>query len=56
MDYIGTCLLSFDSQSAQATCKLSEVLGESLSPYQQVLVQSLMKELPGRLWEVRNLL
>ncbi|PKI57789.1 hypothetical protein CRG98_021856 [Punica granatum] len=43
-------------KSAQATCKLSEVLGEALSPYHQVLLQSLMKELPGRLWEGKEAL
>lgn len=40
-------------QSAQAISKLSEVLGESLSSHYHVLLQSLMKEIPGRLWEVR---
>lgn len=39
-------------QSAQAISKLSEVLGESLASYYNVLLQSLMKEIPGRLWEV----
>lgn len=39
-------------QSAQAICRLSEVLGESLSSHHEVLLQSLMKEIPGRLWEV----
>jgi hypothetical protein len=41
-------------QSAQAICKLSEVLGDSLSSHQEVLLQSLMKEIPGRLWEVNK--
>ncbi|PIN26135.1 hypothetical protein CDL12_01113 [Handroanthus impetiginosus] len=38
-------------KASQAICKLSEVLGESLSSYHNVLLTSLMKELPGRLWE-----
>lgn len=38
-------------KAAQAICKLSEVLGDSLSSYHQVLLKSLMKEIPGRLWE-----
>ncbi|KAI9402448.1 hypothetical protein POPTR_001G274500v4 [Populus trichocarpa] len=38
-------------KSAQAICKLSEVMGESLSSYHHVLLDSVMKELPGRLWE-----
>jgi hypothetical protein len=47
------CLfVCFHLQSAQAICKLSEVLGESISSYHEVLLQSLMKEIPGRLWEV----
>ncbi|KAF5447658.1 hypothetical protein F2P56_033192 [Juglans regia] len=41
-------------KSAQAICKLCEVLGESMSPYHQVLLQSLMKEVPGRLWEGKD--
>jgi proteasome component ECM29 len=38
-------------KAAQGICKLSEVLGESLSLHHDVLLTSLMKELPGRLWE-----
>ncbi|KAG5253924.1 proteasome adapter and scaffold protein [Salix suchowensis] len=38
-------------KSAQAICKLGEVMGESLSSYHLVLLDSVMKELPGRLWE-----
>ncbi|KAG2674643.1 hypothetical protein I3760_13G146600 [Carya illinoinensis] len=41
-------------KSAQAICKLCEVLGESMSSYHQVLLQSLMKEVPGRLWEGKD--
>lgn len=43
-------------KSAQAICKLSEVLGDSLSSHQEVLLQSLMKEIPGRLWEGKDVL
>lgn len=39
-------------QAAQAICQLSEVLGESLSSHHHVLLESLMQEIPGRLWEV----
>lgn len=49
----GYCLYM---QSAQAICKLSEVMGESLSSYHHVLLDSVMKELPGRLWEVGMLI
>lgn len=42
-------------QSAQAICKLSDVLGDSLSSHYEVLIQSLIKEIPGRLWEVKKL-
>ncbi|XP_059624994.1 uncharacterized protein LOC132268214 [Cornus florida] len=42
--------------SAQAISKLSEVLGESLSPYSDDLLKSLMKEVPGRLWEGKDAL
>ncbi|KAK6164025.1 hypothetical protein DH2020_000889 [Rehmannia glutinosa] len=40
--------------ASQAICKLSEVLGESLSSHHNVLLTSLMKELPGRLWEGKD--
>lgn len=39
-------------QASQAVRKLSEVLGEILSSHHDLLLNSLMKELPGRLWEV----
>lgn len=39
-------------QSALAISKLCEILGESLSSCHPVLLKSLMKEIPGRLWEV----
>ncbi|KAL8055605.1 hypothetical protein ABFX02_04G067300 [Erythranthe guttata] len=41
-------------KASQAICKLSEVLGESLSSHHNVLLTSLMKELPGRLWEGKD--
>ncbi|XP_057801647.1 uncharacterized protein LOC131016878 isoform X1 [Salvia miltiorrhiza] len=37
-------------------CKLSEVLGESLSSHHSVLLASLMKEIPGRLWEGKEVM
>ncbi|KAK6235429.1 hypothetical protein SCA6_010766 [Theobroma cacao] len=43
-------------KSAKAICKLSEVLGDSLSSYHHVLLKSLMKEIPGRLWEGKETL
>ncbi|KAJ9146595.1 hypothetical protein P3X46_028837 [Hevea brasiliensis] len=43
-------------KSAQAICKLSEVLGESLSSCCHVLLEALMKEIPGRLWEGKDTL
>ncbi|GER40722.1 ARM repeat superfamily protein [Striga asiatica] len=41
-------------QASQAICKLSEVLGESLSSHHNVLLTSLIKEVPGRLWEGKD--
>ncbi|XAR59596.1 hypothetical protein NMG60_11015485 [Bertholletia excelsa] len=43
-------------KSAQAMSKLSQVLGESISPYHDALLKSLMKELHGRLWEGKDAL
>ncbi|XVF04907.1 hypothetical protein REPUB_Repub05bG0125300 [Reevesia pubescens] len=43
-------------KSAEAICKLSEVLKDSLSSYHDVLLKSLMKEIPGRLWEGKETL
>ncbi|CAA0805895.1 ARM repeat superfamily protein [Striga hermonthica] len=40
--------------ASQAICKLSEVLGESLSSHHNVLLTSLIKEVPGRLWEGKD--
>lgn len=38
-------------KSAKAIRKLCEVLGDSLSSFHSVLLQCLLKEIPGRLWE-----
>ncbi|CAI0541306.1 unnamed protein product [Linum tenue] len=43
-------------KSAQAIVKLTEVLGELLSSHQRILLESLMKELPGRIWEGKDAL
>uniref|UniRef100_A0A2P2M9G4 Proteasome-associated protein ECM29 homolog isoform X1 n=1 Tax=Rhizophora mucronata TaxID=61149 RepID=A0A2P2M9G4_RHIMU len=43
-------------KSAQAVCKLGEVLGDSLSTYHNILLEHLMKEIPGRLWEGKDAL
>ncbi|KDO54734.1 hypothetical protein CISIN_1g003081mg [Citrus sinensis] len=43
-------------KSAKAICKLGEILGESLSNYHHVLLESIMKEVPGRLWEGKDAL
>lgn len=39
-------------QAAQAVSKLCETLGEVVSSQHHVLLSSLLKEIPGRLWEV----
>lgn len=41
-------------KSALAISKLCEILGESLSSCHPVLLKSLMKEIPGRLWEGKD--
>ncbi|KAH9316636.1 hypothetical protein KI387_025263, partial [Taxus chinensis] len=38
-------------KSAKAMIKLAEVLSESLSPFVQDLLKFLVKEIPGRIWE-----
>ncbi|XP_021734263.1 proteasome-associated protein ECM29 homolog isoform X2 [Chenopodium quinoa] len=43
-------------KAAQAITKLSETLHESLSSHCQVLLSSLLKEIPGRLWEGKDAL
>lgn len=53
---IGSSSWASKKKSAQAISKLSEVLGESLSSHYHVLLQSLMKEIPGRLWEGKDAL
>lgn len=43
-------------KAALAIGKLSEILGKSLSPHHHVLLTSIMKEIPGRLWEGKDAL
>lgn len=43
-------------KAALAITKLSETLHEPLSAYSQVLLNSLLKEIPGRLWEGKDAL
>ncbi|XP_071911777.1 uncharacterized protein [Coffea arabica] len=43
-------------KAAQAITRLSEVLGESLSPHHPVLLTCLLKEVPGRLWEGKDVI
>ncbi|CAA7058763.1 unnamed protein product [Microthlaspi erraticum] len=43
-------------KSGKAICKLSEVLGESLWPHHNRLLQCLVTEIPGRLWEGKDAL
>ncbi|CAA0372204.1 unnamed protein product [Arabidopsis thaliana] len=43
-------------KSGKAICKLTEVLGESLSPHHKRLLQCLVNEIPGRLWEGKDAL
>ncbi|KAB2012864.1 hypothetical protein ES319_D09G119000v1 [Gossypium barbadense] len=54
-DSIASSSWASKRRSAKAICKLSEVLGDSLSSY-HVLLTSLMKEIPGRLWEGKETL
>ncbi|XP_065879858.1 uncharacterized protein [Euphorbia lathyris] len=53
---LGSSSWARKKKSAQAICKLSEVLGELLSSYHHVLLEALMKEMPGRLWEGKDAL
>ncbi|GAB4835308.1 hypothetical protein Ancab_000217 [Ancistrocladus abbreviatus] len=43
-------------KAAQAISKLAEILGESLSGHHRVLLDCLMREIPGRLWEGKDAL
>uniref|UniRef100_A0A7N0UGU9 Proteasome-associated protein ECM29 homolog n=1 Tax=Kalanchoe fedtschenkoi TaxID=63787 RepID=A0A7N0UGU9_KALFE len=43
-------------KSALATKKLSDILKDSLSSHHHILLECLMKELPGRLWEGKDAL
>ncbi|MFQ6631673.1 hypothetical protein Gotur_008433 [Gossypium turneri] len=54
-DSIASSSWASKRKSAKAICKLSEVLGDSLSSC-HVLLTSLMKEIPGRLWEGKETL
>ncbi|KAK9692274.1 hypothetical protein RND81_09G253100 [Saponaria officinalis] len=47
---------SSKKKAAQAITKLSETLRESLSTHCQVLLNLLLKEIPGRLWEGKDAL
>nr|CAB3490849.1 unnamed protein product [Digitaria exilis] len=40
-------------KSAKATKKLCDVLGDSLSAHHHNILESLLKELPGRFWEIQ---
>ncbi|CAH2033513.1 unnamed protein product [Thlaspi arvense] len=51
-----TLQLFLQEISGRAICKLSEVLGESLSPQHTRLLQCLVNEIPGRLWEGKDAL
>lgn len=42
----------FIMQAAQAVSKLCDILGEVVSSQHHVLLSSLLKEIPGRIWEV----
>ncbi|KAF8017206.1 hypothetical protein BT93_H2409 [Corymbia citriodora subsp. variegata] len=55
-DNISSSSWESKKKAAQAIRKLGEVLGESLSPFHQVLRISLMEELSGRLWEGKEAL
>ncbi|XP_056682996.1 uncharacterized protein [Spinacia oleracea] len=55
-DSISSSSWSSKRKAAQAITKLSETLHESLSTYCQVLLSSLLKEIPGRLWEGKEAL
>ncbi|KAK8955794.1 hypothetical protein KSP40_PGU002294 [Platanthera guangdongensis] len=43
-------------KSAKATVKLCESMGDSISAFQQVLVKFLLKEVPGRFWEGKDVI
>ncbi|KAG6414017.1 hypothetical protein SASPL_126733 [Salvia splendens] len=59
---VSRLLIGFDQmhllnvQASLGICKLSEVLGESLSSHHSILLTSLMKEIPGRLWEGKEVM
>lgn len=39
-------------QAARAISSIADVAGEAVEAYAQLLLQDLLVELPGRLWEV----
>ncbi|KAF4378493.1 hypothetical protein G4B88_027553 [Cannabis sativa] len=55
-DSITSSSWSSKKKSGLAICKLGEVLGESLASHHRVLLQAVMKEIPGRLWEGKETL
>ncbi|XP_029120499.1 uncharacterized protein [Elaeis guineensis] len=55
-DCIASSSWTSKRKSAKAIKKLSEMLGESLSSYHHNLLNCLLKELPGRLWEGKDVI
>lgn len=57
---ICTCIASSSwaskRKSAKAIRTLSDILGESLSPFHHNLLKSLLEELPGRFWEGKDVI
>ncbi|KAK1280870.1 hypothetical protein QJS04_geneDACA015003 [Acorus gramineus] len=53
-DGVASSSWSNKKKSAKAIRNLSEVLGESLSSFQSDLLNCLLKEIPGRLWEGKD--
>ncbi|KAJ4979048.1 hypothetical protein NE237_009828 [Protea cynaroides] len=51
---IGSSSWASKKKSANAIRKLSEVLGDTLSPHHHVLLKALLKESSGRLWEGKD--
>ncbi|XP_073008804.1 uncharacterized protein [Typha latifolia] len=55
-DCISSSSWACKRKSAKAIKKLSDILGESLSAYYQNLLECLLKELPGRFWEGKDVI
>ncbi|MQL77614.1 hypothetical protein Taro_010025 [Colocasia esculenta] len=53
-DCVTTSSWASKRKSAKAIKKLSETLGESLSPFHHDLLKCLLEELPGRVWEGKD--